>query len=193
VVSEICQSELVWEEHSFVLCETWAPTEKLEPLRRLGSGTASLVSLPAVSEKTFVLEGDVAVVRQLRRIIDRATVRSVELRPGTKHLLFAATALCNAIPVPLLLLAQQLLRDCGVSGNQLPAIIEPMTLEMLAGFLKGARTTWGGALAELLKSDKGEYWDMLHSTHPELAKTLRQLLEISREQMAPKLSRGQSA
>jgi hypothetical protein len=198
VIDEIGAAGLAGADHAFVLCETWVPTEKLEPLRRLGAGIASMVALPTGQDKTFVLEGDLPVVRQLRRMIDRASlnhanVRSVELRPGTKHLLFAATALCNPMPLPLLLLAQQLLRDCGLSGNQLSTMMEGMSNDMLAGFLKGARNTWGGALADLLKTPQGGYWDQLDVTHPETAKTLRKMLDFSRDQMSPKLSRGQSA
>lgn len=193
VVSEISQSNLVWAEHGFVLCETWLPTDKLEPLKKLGSNVASLVALPTGLEKTFAIEGDVSIVRQVRRIIERANVRSVELRPGSKHLLFAATALCSAIPVPVLLMAQQLLRDSGLSGNQLSTVIEHMSTEMLSGFLKGARMTWGGALAENLKSAKGDYWDELDATHPELANTLRELIELTREHVTPKLSRVHGA
>jgi hypothetical protein len=97
------------------------------------------------------------------------------------------------MPLPLLLLAQQLLRDCGLSGNQLSTMMEGMSNDMLAGFLKGARNTWGGALADLLKTPQGGYWDQLDVTHPETAKTLRKMLDFSRDQMSPKLSRGQSA
>lgn len=193
VVSEIRKAELVWEEHAFVLCETWVPTERLEPLRERGATIASLVSLPTGNEKTFVLEGDLAAVRQLRRVIERANVRSIELKQGTKQLLFAATLLCSAIPTPLLLMAQQLLREGGLSGNQLAAVIEHISAEMLAAFLKGARMTWGGPLAEHLKTTNGEYWDDLDATHPEVAKTLRTLIELGRDQMTPKLSRGHGA
>ena len=193
VISEICKAEMVWQEHAIVLCETWVPTEKLEPLQKLGAAIASLVSLPTGNEKTFVLEGDLAAVRQLRRVIERANVRSIELKQGTKHLLFAATLLCSAIPTPLLLMAQQLLREGGLSGNQLSAVIENLSSEMLAVILKGARMTWGGALAEHLKTTDGEYWTELDATHPQVAKALRTLIELGKDQMAPKLSRGHGA
>jgi len=196
VVSEICDAGLVWSEHSFVLCETWLPTNKLEPLRRLGAGIASLVALPTGSEKTFALEGDLTVVRQFRRVLarasgDRTGLRALELRPGSKHLLFAATALCSAVPIPLLLASQQLLRESGLSGNQLLAIIEHMSNEMLANFLKGARTAWGGALAESLKTTYGDHWDRLDATHPETAATLRKMLQLGKG--ASERTRVQSA
>jgi len=196
VVSEICSAGLVWADHAFVLCETWLPTEKLEPLRRLGSRIASLVALPTGAEKIFALDGDLTVVRQLRRIlarpnVDRASVRSVELRPGSKHLLFAATALCSAAPIPLLRASQQLLRESGLSGNQLLALMAQMSDEMLACFLKGARTAWGGALADSLKTTKGDHWDHLDATHPETAATLRKMLQLSKG--ASERTRAQTA
>jgi predicted short-subunit dehydrogenase-like oxidoreductase (DUF2520 family) len=193
VVRELCQSELNFQDHSFVLCETWAATEKLKPLKALGAITASLVALPTSQNRTFVMEGDVAVVRQMRRLIERAGAHSVELKSGSKHLLFAATVLCSAIPVSLLVMAQQLLRDGGVSGNQLSAALEEMSIEMLNCFMKGARMTWGGALADLLKSTDGDYWDQLEVTHQGIAQDLKQLVEMGRTYGTPKIGRGQGA
>jgi hypothetical protein len=193
VVSEICNSDLSVAEHSFILCETWTPTEKLEPLRRLGAGIASIVALPAGREKTFVVEGDRRVVRQVRRMIEHANVRTIELRPGAKHLFFAAAVLCTAIPVPLLLMAQQALRDAGLGGHALSSALEEMSVEMLSGFLKGARMTWGGVLADSLKTCEGGHWDRLCETHPEVATKLRDSVNWSRGYMAPRLSREQSA
>lgn len=193
VTTEICNAQWHWSEHSFVLCETWAPTERLQRLRMLGANIASLVALPGIQEKIFAVEGDVAAVRQVRRIIERANARTIELRAGTKHLFFAATILCTAIPVPILLLAQQFLRDCGISGNQLSGAIEQMSQEMFAGFLKGARLTWGGELAESLKSLQGAHWNRLDDTHPQLARSLRDLVKWSDWYMGQKLSRTHEA
>lgn len=188
VVTEICDSPWNWEEHFFVLCETWAPTEQLDPLRKRGANVASLVALPG-GQKTFVVEGDVAAVRQMRRMIERANARTIELHPHTKHLFFAAAVLCTAIPVPVLLMAQQALRESGVSGNQLSGVIEDMSSDVLTSFLKGARTTWGGPIAESLKSCSGAYWEQLASGHRELSDTLRGLVALCRDHMDQKQNR----
>ena len=193
VVAEISSAEQDWKDHSFVLIETWTPTGKLEPLRERGANVASLVALPTGAAKTFVIEGDVLAVRQLRRIAERADARTIELRAGTKHLLFAATVLCTAVPVPVLLMAQQMLRDGGVSGNQLATALEGMSTEMLASFSKGSRVTWGGPLADSLKSCQGEYWEQLSHTHPQLAGTFKDWVSLSRAYMRPKMTRGQGA
>jgi predicted short-subunit dehydrogenase-like oxidoreductase (DUF2520 family) len=193
VVAEIRDADLDLREHSFVLCETWSPTERLEPLKSRGASIASLVAMPTGREKTFAIEGDALAVRQIRRIIKGTDTRTIEVRPGTKHLLFAGTVLCAAVPVPVLLMAQQMLRDSGVTGNQLSAVIEAMSAEMLAGFLKGARVTWGGALADSLKSFQGDYWERLSNTHPELAHSLKDLVNLSRAYMLPKMSRSHQA
>ena len=130
VVTEICDADLEWNEHSLILCETWAPTEVLQSLKDKGASIASVVALPPATGRTFVVEGDVVAVRQLRRLIEREDARSVELRSGAKHLLFASALLCTAIPVPVLLMAQQALRESGLSGKQLSAAIHQMTEEM---------------------------------------------------------------
>ncbi len=167
----------------FVLCETWAPTELLQPLMQKGAGAASVVCLPTAPPVTFAVEGDVLAVRKVRRTIERADARTIELKPETKQLLFAACILCAAIPVPLLLMAQQALRDSGVTGNQLSAAIDEMSGDMLSGFRKGARMTWGGPLADSLESSQKVYWDRLSDTHPEMAGTLKGLVEWSQQYM----------
>lgn len=193
VVTEICTAGLNWQEHAFVLCETWVPTERLEPLRRLGSEIASIVALPTGISKTFAMEGDPVVIRHLHRLIERTDAHGIELRIGAKHLLFAATALCTAVPLPILVMAQQVFRDCGLSGNEVNAVIGEMSEEMLTGFLKGARMTWGGPISEYLKSTEGEYWDQLDVASPELSGKLRDLVELGRATIMPKLIRGHSA
>jgi hypothetical protein len=90
-------------------------------------------------------------------------------------------------------MAQQMLRDSGVSGNQLSTAMEEMSGEMLSGFLKGARMTWGGTLADSLKSCQGDYWDRLNDTHPELTSALMDWVHLGRAFMQPKMSRGQGA
>lgn len=190
VVAEVSRAELNWSEHSFVLCETWAPTELLQPLADKGAGIASVMPLPTTPHKIFAVEGDVLAVRQVRRTIERADARTIELRPGTKQFLFAACILCTAVPVPLLLMAQQALRDSGVAGNQLLAVIEEMSAEMLSSFRKGARMTWGGPLADSLESSQRIYWDRLSDTHPDMATTLNDLVEWSQKYMGQKISRG---
>ncbi len=193
VVAEISKAELNWPEHSFALCETWAPTELLQPLRANGAGIASVVSLPNAQQKTFAVEGDIPAVRQVRRAIERTDARTIELKPNTKHLLFAASILCTAIPVPLLLMAQHALREGGVNGNQLSMLTEEMSGEMLFSVLKGARMAWGGPLADSLESSQGVYWKRLNETHPELAKTLKEMVDWSKKYMGQKMGRGHSA
>ena len=186
VVEELAEAALNWNEHTFVLCETWAPTEMLEPLKAKGATIASIVALPSGQERLFAVEGDLHAVRQTRRLIERSDTRALELRSGSKHLLFAASVLCAAIPIPVLLMAQQALREGGVSGNELSGAIEGMSNEMLAGFFKGARTTWGGPLADSIEPSQTAHWRRLGVTHPEFAVRIKELVDWSRTYMERK-------
>ncbi len=175
LVKEIAEAGLSYSEHVFVLCETWAPTELLRPLQDLGASIASVVMLPTGAAKTFVIEGDLAAIRQMRRLLEHAQARTIELEPDTKHLLFAATILCSILPLPLLVMGQHALRDAGVAGNQLFAVMEEMSQEMLTGFLKSSRVTRSGPLAEPV-ANQNTYWERLGITHPDLATNLRDLV-----------------
>jgi predicted short-subunit dehydrogenase-like oxidoreductase (DUF2520 family) len=183
VVEELCRAELVFEELSFVLCESWLPTETLEPLRGRGAAIASLMEGPSGKGKCFVLEGDLVAVRQIRRILERGDGRTVELRPGTKSLYFAANLLVAALPVPLLVAAQRALRESGVSGKQLSRLLEDMAREMVDSFLRGARITWGGPLTSSTEATVEEYFRQLNRDAPGLAAMVSEQLAWARRQV----------
>jgi predicted short-subunit dehydrogenase-like oxidoreductase (DUF2520 family) len=192
VVEELCGSELLLEKLSFVLCESWLPTETLQPLRARGASVASLIEAPSSSEKCFVVEGDIPAVRQIRRVLERGGARTIELRAGTKPLYFAADLLVTALPVPLLQAAKQALRGGGVSGNQLSTLLEDMAREMVHSFLRGARVSWGGPLKECSEETADEYFRRLDADHAQLASLLREQLIFARRRPG-KRSKGHAA
>jgi hypothetical protein len=180
VVAELCDADLKWNEMSFALAETWTATQKLSPLRERGATVASIAAFPGARGKLFVIEGDLSAVRQLRRLLDRAGVRFIEARQGTKHLVFAAFVFSSIIPAPILPLTQQALRESGISGNQLSAMLHDMTEEMLSSFLKGGRSGSAIALLEAAEDGETEHLERLKITHPDLAQSLSELLAWSR-------------
>jgi hypothetical protein len=192
VVEELCASEIPFEQLSFVLCESWLPTEKLAPLKARGASTASLVEAPSSSEKCFVVEGEMAAVRQIRRVLERGEACTIELRAGTKPRYFAADLLVTALPVPLLLAAKQALRDSGVSGNQLSMLLGDMAREMVNSFLRGARVNWGGPLKESSAETTEEYFRQLDIEDAQLAALLREQLAFARRQLG-KRAKGHAA
>jgi predicted short-subunit dehydrogenase-like oxidoreductase (DUF2520 family) len=183
VVRDLCNAEMVFDNVSFVLCESWLPTETLEPLKAYGASIASLLSAPEGNDPCFVVEGQVSTVRQVRRVLERGGARTIELRPGSKRLFFAAKVLITAIPVPLLQTAQRALRDAGVSGNHLSSLLEEMVREMFGSFAKGARVAWGGPLNECAPETAATHLQRLSAEDPELSAALDELLTWARGRM----------
>jgi predicted short-subunit dehydrogenase-like oxidoreductase (DUF2520 family) len=192
VIEELCASELVFPELSFVLCESWLLTDTLKPLKARGASVASLVAARGGKRKSFIVEGELATVRQVRRVLERAGARTLELRTGTKSLFFAADLFASALPVPLLLAAQQALRDSGVTGNRLWELLDGMGREMLDSFLRGARVTWGGPLAQCSPETAQAHMKSLSADHPDLAGLLNEQLSWARRRLS-KRARGHSA
>ena len=183
VVDELCSSELILKDLSFVLCESWLAIEKLSPLENKGAAVATLVSLPIHQGNWFAVEGQAKAVRQIRQFLDRNEVRSNEILPGSKHLLFASELLATALPVPLLVTAQCALRASGISGKMLSALLEQITEKMVNDFLKGARGYWGGPLIECSEETAQMYLDQLRQTHPTMASLIEEHLPSSRQIM----------
>ena len=191
IVDELCQSELVLKNLSFVLCESWLSTNALEPLRARGASVATLVNVPNSDRKWFVVEGQLAAVRQMRRFIELNEARALELRPGTKQFYFAAMLLATTLPIPLFLAAQKALRGSGVSGHHLRTVLNEMSQNMFKGFSKGARGFWGGPLAECSEETAKAYFEALRRNDPQLADFVTEELARARQVMAKqKVSRG---
>jgi uncharacterized protein DUF2520 len=164
VIEELCASELALPELGFLVAARG-------------------------KRKSFVVEGELTTVRQVRRILERAGARTVELRSGTKSLFFAAELFASALPLPLLLAAQQALRDSGVMGNRLWELLEEMGREMLDSFLRGARGTWGGPLSQCSPETAQAHLKNLAEDHPELAGLLNEQLAWARRRLS-KRARG---
>jgi hypothetical protein len=192
IVDELCQSELVLKDLSFVLCETWLSTDTLEPLRSRGASVATLVDVPGGDRNWFVLEGQLAAVRQMRRLIELNEARALELRPGTKHFYFAATLLATTVPIPLFLAAQKALRGSGVSGNHLRTVLNEMAQSMFKSFSKGPRGFWGGPLSECSDETATAYFEALRRNDPQLADIVTQELARARRLPGKKVLRGDS-
>lgn len=183
IVEELCGAELVLKGLSFVLCESWLPISELEPLRVRGASVATLLALPSVHPQWFIVEGQITAARQTRRFLEQNEVRSAEIKPGTKELYFAADLLTTALPMPLLLAAQQALRGAGLSGHHLSAVLEQMGQKLMRDFLKGARASWGGPLAESSSETAVGYFEALRQSSPEIAKVIDEQLPGARERM----------
>ena len=178
-VEELATSSLVLKDLLFVLCESCMGSDVLAPLAERGAGTATLVGFPTPRKRWFVVEGQMATVRQIRRLLDRGDSRVFELKQGAKSLYLAAQLLATGAPTHLMGSAQQALRRAGIKGNHLHEFLEEMSLEMFRSFSNGARFTWPGARAGCLPHTIDGYLDDLRTRHPEIAADLEEQLLLA--------------
>lgn len=183
VVDELCSSELIFKDLSFVLCESWLPVDELSALTDKGASVATLIKLSTHQGSWFAVDGQAKAVRQIRQFLERNEVRSNELLPGSKHLLFASEILATALPLPLLVTAQQALRASGISGKVLSALLEQMTQKTVQDFLKGARAAWGGPLTASSEETGRTYLEQLRRSHPAMASLIEEHLPSGRQIM----------
>ncbi len=181
------------------MCESWLPVDVFEPLKKRGAAVATLVGVSSTRRDWFVIEGQVSAVRQARRFLERNDARAVEIRPGTKPLYFAAELLATALPMPLFLAAQYALRESGISGNPLAALVDQMAQKMFKDLLKGARTPWRTALTECPPETAAAYLEGLRRDHPQIALLIDEQLEWAnrkvpkQKQTSENLSNGSSS
>jgi predicted short-subunit dehydrogenase-like oxidoreductase (DUF2520 family) len=187
IVAELCASPLPFKETSFVLCESWLPSDVLAPLRRQGAQIGSLVADGTLATHCFVLEGDVAAVRRTKRLLSQCRTRVIELRPETKPLYFAANVISNAVTVPIFQLAQQVLRESGVSGNDLATLTNQWLEQLQDRVRKGGRGAWGGPLAECSETTANEHFRQFSVQNPQLAAMVRDWVDLARRQSSKRV------
>jgi len=183
IVDELCGADLAFRDLAFVLCETWLTTEVLEPLRKRGASVATLLGFPSARPEWFIVEGQISAVRQTRRFLEMNDFPVLEIRPGCKHLYFAAELLATTLPMPLFMSAQQALRAGGLSGNHLHSLLESMTQKLFRDFIKGSRVNWGGPLLECSPETADVHLQTLREDHAEIAEVLDEQLAWARKRM----------
>ncbi len=190
IVEELAASELAFKDLSFVLCESWLRVEVLEPLKARGSSVGTLLSVPSLHRDWFVVDGETSAVRQVRRLLEHNEARACEIRAGCKQLYFAAELLMTSLTSPLFVAAQQALREGGIYGNNLTAVLEEMAQKTVRDFVKGARANLGGPLTECSPATAKAHLDALHEAQPEIAQMVDEQLSWARNRMS-KVSKGE--
>jgi hypothetical protein len=179
IVEELGASELKMSGMSFLLCESWLPSEVLAPLKGRGATVATLLAVPAQSRNWFALEGQYAAVKRSKRLLNSVDASTVELKIGTKHLYFAASAFAETLPRALFAAAQRSLRRAGVAGNHLYLVLEEMAQNMFRDISRGSRAGWTGPLLDCPEEIAADYLIRLQQTVPELATLLSEQLKLS--------------
>ena len=179
VVKELSHSKLKLTDMSFLLCESWLPSDALAPLKARGAAVATLLAIPSGSSNWFALEGEYTAVKRSRRLLNSVDASTVELKPGTKHLYFAASAFAETLPRGLFAAAQRALRQGGLSGHHLYIVLEEMAQNMFRDISRGARAGWAGPLLDCPEKIAGEYLIRLQQTSPDLAALLSEQLKLA--------------
>ncbi|MCU1292249.1 MAG: hypothetical protein JWP08_1099 [Bryobacterales bacterium] len=185
VVEDLCSAELEFESLSVVLCESWVSSQALDPLRKKGAATATIMPVPSSRRRWFIVEGESQPARQLKRLIEKNDGKTLELRSGRKECYFAAELLATALPIPLYAAAQQALRSTGLSGKHLQYLLEEMAEKMFRDFLHASRIKWGGPISDCSTQVSDSHFRLLQSTDPALAELVVVALEFAREKLPP--------
>jgi predicted short-subunit dehydrogenase-like oxidoreductase (DUF2520 family) len=189
IVQGLCASELAMSGISFLLCESWLPSEVLAPLKSRGATVATLLAVPAQSSQWFALEGQYAAVKRSKRLLNSVDASTVELRAGTKHLYFAASAFAETLPRALFAAAQRSLRRAGISGNHLYLLLEEMAQNMFRDITRGSRAGWTGPLLDCPEAVARDYLVRLQNTFPDTARLLSEQLKLAEPFMLQRIQR----
>jgi predicted short-subunit dehydrogenase-like oxidoreductase (DUF2520 family) len=145
--------------------------------------------VPAQSSQWFALEGQYAAVKRSKRLLNSVDASTVELRAGTKHLYFAASAFAETLPRALFAAAQRSLRRAGISGNHLYLLLEEMAQNMFRDITRGSRAGWTGPLLDCPEAVARDYLVRLQNTFPDTARLLSEQLKLAEPFMLQRIQR----
>jgi predicted short-subunit dehydrogenase-like oxidoreductase (DUF2520 family) len=179
LVGEIAASKLNVHGICFLLCESWLPSDVLSPLKHRGALVATLLAIPAEEAHWFAVEGENAAIKRVKRMLNSVDSSVIELKSGSKHLYFAASAFAETLPRALFAAAQQSLRASGISGNHLYAVLEEMAQNMFRDISRGSRAGWTGPLLDCPEEIAARYLLRLQENRPDLAALLSEHLKLA--------------
>lgn len=190
IVDELCTSQLTFKSLAFAFCETWLSSDQLSELAERGASVATAIPVGGMHRRWFVVEGHPHAVKQVRRLLDTGGAGVLQLRGHSKHLYFAAETLTTAIPAPLYWMAQQSLREAGLSGNHLQALLEELMQKMLRDFMRGSHSAWTGPLLDCPPEVVNIYFQSLRQTSPKIAGVLARYLGSAEASASNRIGRG---
>ena len=169
IVAGMLASHVNWEQKAVVLCDTLADSSELRQLAGQGAMAASLDSLEGFDDRRFVAEGHRGALRELRRLLEHAGAKVLELKPHRKPVYLAGLASATSLVTPLLVASDETLRLAGIRSKEAQAIIERAVLRTIRGFLKAGRKSWSGPLADRRYTSVKAQIDALEKVDPLLA------------------------
>lgn len=179
VVAELTSSQLKLAGISFVLCESWLPSEVLNPLRKANASVATMVSIPSHRRNWFAIEGETTAGARIKRLLRKADSHGLDLKPGTKHLYFAATALAETLPRALYAAAQRAMRGSGLNGKHLYTLLEDMAQCMILDMTRGSRAGWSGPMLNCPEDIAFRHMMRLRESSPDLASFLSEQMRLA--------------
>lgn len=186
IQDELCASGLDMNGISFILCESWLSSDSLGGLKARGATVATVVPVLGDTGSWFAVEGQFVAAKRVRRLLNSVNARTVELKPGTKHLYFAASAFAETFPRALFAAAQKALRLSGITGNHLYELVEEMAQSMFREMDRGSRGGWSGALLDCPEPIASGYLSELRRSSPELAVLFSEHLRLSQPFVPPR-------
>lgn len=152
-----------------VLCDALRDSLWPSPLRTAGARLASLNCVPASEERTFVAEGHLAVMTELRRLLARDARKLIPLHPASKPLYLSGVYLGAYLLLPWIAGAVESLRAAGFSRAEAMRVAYALGTRALRNYSKAGDKAWNGAASDSLQRAIERNLDAIRLTDPRLA------------------------
>lgn len=137
-----------WSGCTFVLFDSRFDRSALEPLAAKGAHTATLDTLDAFPDPTFLCDCSPESVRLIQRFTSGVNAHTFFPNSGAKQLCFAAMALNHDLFAPVFDASVNALRAAGLSNADSALLAERKVNHAVRSWLKAGRKGWAGPLRD---------------------------------------------
>jgi len=138
-----------WKGRIAVLLDAHYDSTALEPLSRCGAAVSSLTHAPLLDSDIALVEGDLAALRQLRPLLRRARLRTVQMKPGAKVHLSAGLSIATTLTGPVTDASMRALRAAGLDQAIAKRIVGKLMETEVRNFQAHGRKAWVSPAAEI--------------------------------------------
>lgn len=138
IVEELSSVLCSWREKAVVACSDTACCGQLADLANLGAATGTLAMIPGYEDRWFLVEGDRAVERHLRPILNNFRVSVIS--PFQKQRFLDALRSMGDQFLPCLKQVSEELRIAGIPGPEAAEIVERRVTRTMRSYFRSGKT-----------------------------------------------------
>jgi len=154
----------------FVCCSSRLDSGALAELGLRGAAIGSLSEMEGFEEKRFLFEGDLAVLRRIKRMVEAGnSARIVEMNKRMRPVYEAGLTFAAGMTFPMISAAVDTMQAAGMHVKAAENAVEAAVIGALRAYLRAGRRGWTGPIASSDRDELRRQYQAVFAVDEELA------------------------